>query len=146
VLRGIQHCALVVSDLERSRRFYGEVLGLEEVPRPSSFAFAGAWFRAGADEIHLIAAADTTSPPGGHEPGRSLQAGLATHLAFEVDDLAGMRERLAGHGVEPASGPMPRGDGVVQFFVRDPDGFVVEFFERTGEDQSAAPARAAVRA
>ena len=41
----IQHVGLVVSDLERSRRFYRDALGLEEVPRPPNFTFAGAWFR-----------------------------------------------------------------------------------------------------
>ncbi len=41
---GLQHCGLIVSDLERSRQFYGEALGLPEVPRPANFTFAGAWF------------------------------------------------------------------------------------------------------
>ena len=60
----LQHCGLVVSDLERSRRFYGEALGLEELPRPSNFAFAGAWFALGDTEIHLLAEADTTGRAG----------------------------------------------------------------------------------
>ena len=37
---------------------------------------------------------------------------------------------------------MPRGDGFVQVFFRDPDGHVLELFQFTGEDQSEAPARA----
>ncbi len=41
---------------------------------------------------------------------------------------------------------MPRGDGVEQAFLLDPDGYVVELFERTGADQRDAPERAAVRA
>src|SRR5215212_6846853 len=51
----LQHCGLVVSDLERSRHFYGAALGLEELQRPSSFTFAGAWFALGDTEIHLLA-------------------------------------------------------------------------------------------
>ena len=47
----LQHCGLLVSDLERSRRFYGEALGLEELPRPANFAFAGAWFALADTEI-----------------------------------------------------------------------------------------------
>jgi hypothetical protein len=40
---------------------------------------------------------------------------------------------------------MPRGDGVDQLFVLDPDGYVVELFERTGQDQADAPERAPIR-
>jgi catechol 2,3-dioxygenase-like lactoylglutathione lyase family enzyme len=145
VFRGIQHCALVVSDLERSRGFYGDALGLTEVERPSNFAFAGAWFRAGSDEVHLIAEGDTTMRAGGAETGRGLGMGLVTHLALEVDDLTGMLARLREHGVEIGGGPMARGDGVDQAFVLDPDGYIVEVFERTGEDQTGAPKRMPVR-
>src|ERR1700757_5096510 len=68
LIRGIQHCALVVSDLEQSRRFYGAALGLAEIPRPASFALAGAWFRAGTDEVHLILEGDTTMRAGASAP------------------------------------------------------------------------------
>jgi len=145
MIRGIQHCALVVSDLERSRDFYGDVLGLEEIGRPSMFAFAGAWFRAGTDEVHLIVESDTTMRAGASAPSNALGSGLVTHLAIEVDDLAAMLERIAEHGVAVGGGPMPRGDGVDQAFLEDPDGYVVEVFERTGADQSDAPAREPVR-
>jgi hypothetical protein len=40
---------------------------------------------------------------------------------------------------------MPRGDGYVQVFMRDPDGHVVELFQWTGEDQSEAQERAPIR-
>ncbi len=142
----IQHAGLVVSDLERSRRFYAEALGLEEVSRPSNFTFSGAWFRFGQDEIHLLAEADTTGRAGGAADGGAGAAfGLANHLAFEVDDLAAACARLAENGVALVGGPMPRGDGVAQVFFHDPDGHLLEFFERTGEDQTNAPERAPVR-
>jgi catechol-2,3-dioxygenase len=41
-IRRLDHAALLVKDVERSRRFYGQVLGMEEVPRPSNFTFPGA--------------------------------------------------------------------------------------------------------
>ena len=53
-------------------------------------------------------------------------------------------ELLDRHGVPLVGGPMPRGDGFVEAFFRDPDGYVLEFFQRTGEDQSDAPERAPV--
>ena len=141
----LQHCGLVVSDLERSRRFYGEALGLEELSRPANFTFAGAWFALADTEIHLLAEVDTTGRAGMPPPGPGLAGGLATHLALEVDDLPACLERLDARGVAPAAGPMPRGDGVDQVFVFDPDGYVVELFARTGEDQAGAPERSPIR-
>ncbi|MCS7006039.1 MAG: VOC family protein [Thermoleophilia bacterium] len=139
----IQHVGLVVSDLERSRRFYAGALGLEEVPRPPNFAFDGAWFRAGGTELHLLAEEHTTGGAG-QRAGAGAATGMTRHVAFEVDDLAAALHRLAEHGVELAGGPMPRGDGVTQVFFLDPDGHVLELFERTGEDQRDAPARVPV--
>jgi catechol 2,3-dioxygenase-like lactoylglutathione lyase family enzyme len=141
----LQHSGLVVSDLERSRRFYAEALGFEEVPRPPNFAFAGAWFRLGDDEIHLLAEADTTGGAGQGNPGSGAVQGLSTHLAFEVDDLDKACGRLERAGVPLIGGPMPRGDGVVQVFFRDPDGYVLELFQWTAEDQSDAPERSPIR-
>ena len=145
MIQGIQHCALVVSDLERSRGFYGNALGLVEIARPASFAFAGAWFQAGADEVHLIVESDTTMRAGASETGQALRVGLVTHLALEVDDLDATLGRLRDHGVSIGGGPMPRGDGVDQAFALDPDGYVVEVFQRTGADQVDTPQRVPVR-
>jgi catechol 2,3-dioxygenase-like lactoylglutathione lyase family enzyme len=69
---------------------------------------------------------------------------MTHHLAFEVDDLEADCARLADNGVPLAGGPMARGDGYVQVFFRDPDGYVLELFQWTGEDQSDAPERAPV--
>ncbi len=141
----LQHCGLIVADLERSRRFYGGALGLEEVARPGNFVFEGAWFQVGDDQIHLLVEAETTSRAGTRDPGPSAAVGLATHVALEVDDLMSAQRRLHEHGVELVGGPMPRGDGYDQLFVLDPDGYLIELFQHTGADQSDAPLRAPMR-
>lgn len=141
----LQHCGLIVADLERSRRFYGGALGLEEVPRPQNFVFDGAWFQVGDDQLHLLLETETTSSAGGVDPGPSAAVGLATHIALEVDELQPVLRRLDEHGVELIGGPMPRGDGYDQVFMRDPDGYVIELFQHTGADQSDAPLRAPIR-
>lgn len=140
----IQHVGLVVSNLERSRRFYTGALGLEEVPRPPNFVFDGAWFRFGGTELHLLSDEHATGGAGQPDPGPGAERGMTRHLAFEVDDLERSCARLADHGVELAGGPMPRGDGYVQVFFRDPDGYVLELFQHTGEDQADAPERAPI--
>jgi catechol 2,3-dioxygenase-like lactoylglutathione lyase family enzyme len=141
----VQHVGLVVSDLERSRRFYGGALGLEEVPRPHNFRFEGAWFQVGDDQLHLLVEAETTSKAGGADPGPSATMGLVNHVALETDDLDAAGARLAEHGVPLIGGPMPRGDGYDQIFLRDPDGYVIELFQFTGADQSDAPLREPIR-
>ncbi|MEO8028611.1 MAG: VOC family protein, partial [Bryobacteraceae bacterium] len=60
MVTGIHHVSLAVSNLEASKRFYREVLRLEEIARPP-FAFAGAWFQVGSSQqLHLIACDDPT--------------------------------------------------------------------------------------
>lgn len=144
-IKGIQHCALVVSDLEKSCWFYETVVGLEPIPRPHTFTFTGAWFRGGISELHLISANDTTAPVGIGDPGAGKVTGLATHLAFEVTDLAELQARLAHHGVEIVGGPVARGDGFVQIWLLDPDGYMVEFFQWSQADQQNAAERGPIR-
>jgi len=141
----LQHVGLVVSDLDRSRAFYSGALGVEEVPRPSSFRFDGAWFRFGGTEIHLLAEAHSTGGAGRGDAGEGLSRGLTSHIAFETEDLAASCARLADHGVELAGGPMPRGDGYDQVFFLDPDGYVLELFQHTGENQGDAPPREPIK-
>ncbi len=129
-IRALDHAALLVKDVERSRHFYIGILGMNEEPRPSSFNFPGAWFRKGTAHIHLI---------GEVEEGRAAQTvptyrsnelaiGHVTHIAFEVDDLEEAQKHLRSHNIEIVGGPRPRGDGVQQLYVLDPDGYVIEFF------------------
>ena len=122
------------------------MFGLTEIERPQSFAFAGAWFQAGRDELHLIVESDTTMKAGAAPTGPGLAAGLVTHIALEVEDLEQTLATLLERGAEIGGGPMARGDGVDQAFLLDPDGHVIEVFQRTGADQSNAPARIPVRA
>jgi catechol 2,3-dioxygenase-like lactoylglutathione lyase family enzyme len=129
-IRKLDHAALLVKDVERSRHFYGQILGMKEVPRPSSFDFPGAWFSKADFQIHIIGEA---------EEGRAAQVqpgyrrdemarGYGAHVAFEVDDLEAAIRHLRAHDVEIVGGPRPRGDGVQQMYVCDPDGYIVEFF------------------
>jgi glyoxylase I family protein len=113
-LERIHHASLCVVDLARAKAFYGEVLGLEEIPRPD-FPFEGAWYRAGGNELHLIVL------PGGTAPGTPLNA-LHRHVAFAVDDVAAAARELVARGFEVLGG----GEGATQAWVRDEDGNIVE--------------------
>jgi catechol 2,3-dioxygenase-like lactoylglutathione lyase family enzyme len=128
-LRKMDHTALIVEELERSRWFYGEVLGLQEVPRPSKFTFGGAWFQGPDFQVHLILASATSAPAGfaGVEE-KDVRIGRAHHIALEVDDVEEAMAWLRAHGIKIAGGPQQRGDGVTQFYIFDPDGNFLEFF------------------
>jgi catechol 2,3-dioxygenase-like lactoylglutathione lyase family enzyme len=53
-IEAIHHVSITVRNLERSRQFYAEILGLEPLARPP-FGFPGAWFAAGTgQQVHLI--------------------------------------------------------------------------------------------
>ncbi len=126
----LDHVAVIVADVERSRWFYGEVLGMSEVPRPESFSFPGAWFRSGTAEIHLIGEAEAGRAallqPTYYE--RELRRGYLPHIAFRVAALPPVLAHLEQLGVPVVGGPQQRGDGVTQFYIRDPDGTVIEIF------------------
>lgn len=112
-VRELNHVALDVSDVSASVRFYREVLGLPELPRPD-FGFPGAWFRLGVtQELHLIGNRD-------REVGQR-----AGHFALLVSDIDAAAARLREAGVV-FRGPKPRPDGALQVFTHDPDGNVIE--------------------
>ena len=143
-IQSLNHCGLMVADLERSRWFYGTVLGMEEVPRPKTFKFAGAWFRSGSCEVHLLLAKDTVAPVGFGDAAPAGRPAFATHLAFEVPDFDEVITTLARHGYEIKFGPIGRGDGVMQLFIHDPDGYLLEFYSWIKGSEIDAPERASI--
>jgi len=120
----LDHVTIVVKDLERSRQFYVDVLGMDEVKRPG-FSFKGSWFQAGTTQIHLILEHADSGPAGIFVP-KHLASSRTHHFAFEVEDSEAAHERLIELGVPIVSPPKKRPDGAVQVFVTDPDGHVVE--------------------
>jgi catechol 2,3-dioxygenase-like lactoylglutathione lyase family enzyme len=110
-IAGIHHHSVCVTDLERSRAFYRDVLGLREIPAPPSFARSVAWFALGDQQLHLLTAAAADAPG-------------ARHVALHVDDVAAAAGDLASRGlpVEQAP-PIP---GAERVFTHDPDGNRIE--------------------
>ncbi len=113
----LNHVALHVGDIERSKDFYQNILRLEPLPRPA-FDFPGAWFRLGeGQELHLIG--ERGEPVHSHHRGN--------HFALRVDDL----DQWEKHLVDQKANFNPRKrrpDGAWQIFLRDPDGHTIELF------------------
>src|SRR5437588_7630892 len=110
----IDHCSVIITDLERSRAFYGGVLGLKEIPRPSTFDFIVVWFDLGNQHLHLLLKdrADTLSP---------------RHFALRVSEIAAARAHCRAHGLAmQETTPIPGAD---RFFIADPDGNRIEIIQ-----------------
>jgi catechol 2,3-dioxygenase-like lactoylglutathione lyase family enzyme len=127
----LDHGGLIISDPERSRAFYVGVLGLNEVPRPPTFDFPGFWVQVGDQQLHLIGEAEPGRAREVH-PGyrdNEVAGGYATHLAIVVDDLEATLAGVTERGGTVTGGPRARGDGVLQAYLTDPDGNVVELMQ-----------------
>lgn len=119
-LNGLNHYTIRPADLERTKEFYAEVLGLEVGYRPP-LAFPGYWlYCGGAPTVHLIGPREGDAGPRAAGP-----TGLFDHVAFSCTGLAEMKARLAARGVGYEERIVPR-DRQTQLFLRDPDGVAVE--------------------
>jgi glyoxylase I family protein len=115
----IHHVSICVTDLARARRFYGEVLGLQEVHRPH-FDVNGAWYQVGDRQLHLIVHAGTQTLRARHtiEPRDG-------HFAFRVRTYQETLDHLRAHGIECLALPQNTTPWT-QIYVCDPDGNVIE--------------------
>ena len=127
----LDHAALLVQDVERSRQFYCDVLGMDEIPSGGN-----CWLRRGSAEIHLLGESEkrrTAETTGGKHHSGDLADGHTTHLAFEVDDLQEAQRHLKNHHIQIVCGPRPRWPEGEQLYFCDPDGYVIELFVRKAE-------------
>jgi glyoxylase I family protein len=120
-IQTIHHVSVPITDLERSRRFYSDVLGLTEIPRPA-FSFAGAWYRAGDRDLHLIVGERST-----FREGKGIDS-HDVHFAIRVRSYRGAIAHLEALGYGPDTMRVnPAGTaGFPQIYVLDPDRNVVE--------------------
>ncbi len=111
-LQGVHHVSVNVADIDEATRFYTDVLGLEQLPRPD-FGFPGVWLRSENQEIHLMQVEEHEAPKG-------------QHFAFRIQDMDEAVAELQGHGVK-VNGPFDiPGSKARQAFLRDPSGNLIE--------------------
>jgi catechol 2,3-dioxygenase-like lactoylglutathione lyase family enzyme len=127
-VKTIDHVTIVVKDLERSRQFYEDLLGMNATTRPA-FGFPGLWFQAGDTQIHTIVTGPEAGPAG-MPPFEGTCPSRGFHFAFEVEDCDAAAEQLRQLGVEIVAGPRSRPDGPRQLYIYDPDNYLVEIYSR----------------
>ena len=135
------YAGIRVTDLDRSLKFYTQLLGLEEISRGD----AAPWGYGGGTYVHLM---DKISrqrlelnwyPPGSPFNVPYVVGEGLDHLAFIVDDVEESYNDLVAKGAGPTEWNPERTDGWFAY-VRDPDGNWIELLQHT------EPKRAALKA
>ncbi len=117
---GLFHATLPVWDLERSERFWKDLLGIERHPTPSYHPSMVVFLDLGNTMIHLVRYGDDVPRP---DP-------RSTHLAIEVDDLDDAVSAVKACGLRVLHEPFSRQDGVRSFYFIDIDNNRVELVQR----------------
>jgi catechol 2,3-dioxygenase len=119
-IRALGHVSLFVRDLDATRRFYRDLLGLTETGTGKDGRIV--FFSAGVRHHDLSCEVARAPGPGPQPKG---VPGLY-HVAFEVgdtpDDLAAARRHVVARGLQPF------GEYANGFCVRDPDGHEIELY------------------
>jgi len=121
------HTRFRVNDLDRSLRFYAEVLGMKEIsrstsPRGSTLVFLQPTVGGEMLELcHYPSSGPVQVPPD------------LVHIALEVDDLDAFGKHCAALGCPWSDGPTTTERGTRFAFLDAPEGYEVEIIERAGK-------------
>ena len=122
---GIRYLEIGAADLDRSRHFYAELLGLAEVDRPYDGDATACWFDAGPALVKVVQVVNGDT---GEWRDDDLQGGIR-HAGFKTADVDGLISRLEAAGTQVTSPPRDvLGDVRIAFFL-DPDGARLELVQ-----------------
>lgn len=123
------HSMIRVLELERSLKFYADVLDLHEAHRLDFPDFALVYLRNADNDFEIELTLNK-----GREEAYTHGTGYG-HVGVVVPDVTATRAALVGKGYEPAEvKEFKRGSELLArfFFIQDPDGYKIEVLERHG--------------
>ena len=127
-LTKLEHYLVLTDDIDTTRDFYVEALGMRVGPRPP-LAFPGYWVYVGETPCIHIAEWQTytahSREKGIAVTSRAGSTGAVDHIAFNAVDYDDVVSRLERHGVRAARNDRPGGD-LRQLFLEDPNGVKIE--------------------
>src|ERR1700694_3587997 len=127
-LTELNHYFVRANDLESTKDFYCDVLGLQVMPRPT-FPFPGYWLGVnGKIQVHMgphgIDNADMYYL-GTPKDAVTDHAGVVDHIAFLANEPGGFIRRFRERGIEYQPRSLPEFD-LYQIFIKDPNGLTIE--------------------
>jgi len=129
---GIEHVLVLADDIDRTRDFYCDVVGLTVGERPP-LEFPGYWLYAGDVAcVHIAERRPYAAHAGGlglTVPERDPGVGPIDHIAFSAGDYDALTSRLERCGVAAVTNTVPGGPR--QVFIEDPNGVRVEINVRS---------------
>jgi len=122
----LDHYFVYASDMEQSREFYDEVLGLTQGPRPD-FNFPGFWFYIGEQAVVHIGNEKFGGAfaEGKEEITTTENTGAVDHIAFRGDDIENFEHRFNELKLRYERREIPD-FSLSQLFIKDPNGITIE--------------------
>ena len=123
MVKKLLHTRMRVNDLERTVRYYENILGLKVARRSVSPRGAQIVFLAtpnSQEEIEICQLPNS--------PVVQVQPDLM-HLAFEVDSIEAFAKEIEAKGVSLSDGPTRTGSGAMIAFVDAPEGYEIELIQ-----------------
>jgi catechol 2,3-dioxygenase-like lactoylglutathione lyase family enzyme len=127
-ITALNHYLIVSKNLERSKKFYQSVLGMELADRPD-FGFPGYWLKTG-DAICVHLASQNPNKIRDQfllkkHPKGTKGSGSVDHIAFLAQDPEAVRDRIRKNKVEMHVRSFPDAK-LFQIFLKDPDDVTIE--------------------
>jgi catechol 2,3-dioxygenase-like lactoylglutathione lyase family enzyme len=125
----LNHYLLVAKNLEKTKRFYQKVLGLELAAERPDFGFPGYWLKAGGHIcVHLASQAPNRIRDQfllKKHPKGTKGSGSVDHIAFLAKKPEEVRKRIQKHKVQMHYRSFPESK-LFQIFLKDPDDVTIE--------------------
>jgi catechol 2,3-dioxygenase-like lactoylglutathione lyase family enzyme len=123
-VHGLYHVAIKTSDLGATRKFWTDIIGLREIPRPN-FGYPGAWLGCpqpgGLGIIHVYAGGPALGPEGKPPTGTA----AIDHISLSCSGYRSYVTRFKAAGLDWREFIVP-GSSLWQLFVYDPSGVQLE--------------------
>jgi len=124
----LNHYLIVSKNLERSKKFYQKVLGLDLADRPD-FGFPGYWLKTGDNICVHLASQNPNQTRDKYllkkHPRGTNGSGSVDHIAFLAKDPEAVRDRIKRNKVEMHVRSFPDAK-LFQIFLKDPDSVTIE--------------------
>ena len=140
-ITNVRHTGIVVSDMERSLRFYRDLLGMEVwadykdnsdyMRAVTDIPDANVWMikLKAADGVSIELLQYLSHPRDVPEPGKACDVGC-NHIALQVNDLDTLFDKLSAEGIHFNAPPTVSPDGGAKVtYCRDPEGVLIELVE-----------------